>query len=95
MGKVTLCKLLQKLKFDLTTKWYMRKSESVLENEIHKVIWDFEIQTNHLIPVKRPDLKIVKKKRKITWRIVDFAVQANHRVKIVKNEKRDKYSDFA
>ena len=40
----------------------MRKSESVLENETHKPFWDFEIQTDHLIAVRRPDLVIINKK---------------------------------
>ena len=41
----------------------MHKPESVLENETHKILCDFEIQTDHLIPARRPDLTIVKKKR--------------------------------
>ena len=28
-----------------TTKWYMHKSESISENETHKILFDFEIQT--------------------------------------------------
>ena len=55
-----LCK---KLKFDHTTKWYMHKLESLLENKTHKILWDFEIQTNHLITARGPDLVIVEKKR--------------------------------
>ena len=38
--------------------------ESVLENEIHKVLWDFEIQTDHLITVRQSDQVINKKKKK-------------------------------
>ena len=30
----------------------MHKPESVLENEMHKIPWDFEIQTDHLIPAR-------------------------------------------
>ena len=41
-----LCK---KLKFDHMNKCYMHKSEPVLENQTHKLHWDFDIQTNHLI----------------------------------------------
>ena len=36
-----------KLKFDPTTKKYMHKPESVLENEMHKILWDFKVQTDH------------------------------------------------
>ena len=34
----------------------MNKPESILENEIHKILWDFAIQTDHLIPTRRSDL---------------------------------------
>ena len=37
--------------------------EFVLENEMHRLQWDFEILTNHLISARRPDLVIVNKKR--------------------------------
>ena len=35
----------------------MYKYESVPENETHKIIWYFEIQTYHLIQVRCPDLE--------------------------------------
>ena len=62
VGKVIYLELCKKLKFDLTTKCYMHKSESVRENETHKILWDFGIQTDHQIPTRRPELVIVKKK---------------------------------
>ena len=53
--------------------WYMHDQDSVFENETHNLLWDFEIQTDHLISARRSDLiKIYKKQR--TCRIVDFAV---------------------
>ena len=33
-------------------KWYMHNPESVLENETHKFLWDFDIQTDHLISTR-------------------------------------------
>ena len=42
-----------KFKFYHTNK-YMHNLEPVLENETHKVFWDFEIQTDHLISARRP-----------------------------------------
>ena len=91
MGKVSLLELCKKLKFDHTNKSYMPNPESVLENETHKLLWNFEIQTDHLISAGQPDLVIVNK-IKGTCRIVDFAVQRDHRVK--KKWKR-KYLDLA
>ena len=59
------------------------------------LLWDFEIQTDHLISARRPDLVIVNKKKKRTCRIVDFAVAAVHWVKLKESGKRDKYLDLA
>ena len=36
----------------------------VLENATHKLLWDFNIQTNHLIPARRPVLIIINNKKK-------------------------------
>ena len=36
----------------------------VLENDTHKLLWDFNIQTDHLIPARRPDLIIINKKKR-------------------------------
>ena len=50
-------------------KWYMHNPESVLENEKPKILWKFEIQTNHLISARWPNQVIVNKKKKDTCRI--------------------------
>ena len=52
-----------KFKFDHTNKWYMHNPEPVLENNTHKLLRDFDIHTDHLISVRRPDLIIINKKR--------------------------------
>ena len=63
----------------------------VLENNRHKLLWDFDIHTGQLIPARRPDLikieKKKKKKRERNCKIVDFAVPADQRIKL-KNLKR-------
>ena len=41
--KVIRMELCKKLKFDHTSKWNMHNPESVQENEMHKVLSDFEI----------------------------------------------------
>ena len=75
MGKVIHQKLCKKYELDHTNKWYMHYPESTLENET-----DFEIQTDHLISARRPDLVIVNKKR--TYQIVDLAIPADHRIRL-------------
>ena len=66
----------------------------VLENNTHKLLWDFDIHTDHLISSRRPDLIIINKKKR-TCKIVDFAVSADHRLKLKECEKKDKYLDLA
>ena len=48
-------KLRKRLNVYYITKWYTRKPESVLENDTYKVLWDFEIQTDHLIEDRLSD----------------------------------------
>ena len=36
----------------------------VLENDTRKLLWDFDIQTDHLISARRPNLIIINKKKK-------------------------------
>ena len=71
----------QKLKFDHASKWYIHNTKSVQENETHKVLWDFDIQTDHLISARRPDLMI--------------SIRTDHRVKLKESEKEVKYLDLA
>ena len=71
----------------------MHNPAAVLENNTHKLLWDFDIHTDHLISA-RPDLIIINKKKRIC-KIVDFAVPADHRIKLEEFEKKDKYLDLA
>ena len=43
----------------------MHNPESFLENETHKILCDFEIQTVHLILARWPDQKTVNEKREL------------------------------
>ena len=72
----------------------MHNPTPVLENDTHILLWDFDIQTDHLIPARRPDLIIINK-IKIIYKIVDFAVLVNHRIYLKESEKKDKYLNLA
>ena len=76
----------------------MYNPASVLENNTYKLLWDFDIHMDHLISARKPDLinkKKKKRKKKRTCKIVDFVVPADHRKKLKKCEKKDKYLDLA
>ena len=49
---------------------------------------------NHLFSARRPDLIVINNKKR-TYRIVDFAVPADHRIKQKECEKKHKYLDLA
>ena len=72
-------------------KWYLHNRTYILEDETHKLLWDFDIQTDHLISSRRLDLKKKKKKKKKkkTCKIVNFAVPAGHGIKLKESEKKD------
>ena len=93
VGKVIHKEMCRKFQFDHTNKWYMHNLAPVRKNDSHKLLWDFNIQTDHLILARRPDLVIINKKR--ICKIVDFAVPADHRINLKESEKKDKYLDLA
>ena len=87
----------KKFKFDHTNKWYMHNPPPVLENDTHKLLWDFDIQTDPRISARRPDLIIINNnnKKKRICKIVDFVVASDYRIKLKECEKKDKYLDLA
>ena len=94
VGKVIHLKMCKKFKFDHTNKWYMHNPAHILEYVTHKLLWDFDIHTDHLFSARRADLIIINKKRR-TCEIVDCAIPADHRIKLKECEKKDKYLDLA
>ncbi len=55
-----ICK---KFKFDNSNKRYMHNPASVLENDTHKLQWDFDIHMDHLISARIPDMIIINYKK--------------------------------
>ena len=72
----------------------MHNPESVQENDAHKLLWDFDIQTDHLTLARQPDLIIINKKKRMC-KIMGFAISADYKVKLKDSEKKDKYFNIA
>ena len=53
-------------------------------------MWDFSIQTDHLIEARRPDLVAVDKKDR-SCKIIDFAVPGDSRIEEKEKDKKEKY----
>ena len=63
VGKVIHWEIFRKFQFAHTNKWYMHNPAPVLEKYSHKLLWDFNIQADHLLQSRTPDLIIIHKKR--------------------------------
>ena len=73
--------------------WYEHRADKVAENDDVKLLWDFHIQTDHVIPSRRPDILIVKKKEASAI-IIDISVPGDTRIKDAEDTKILKYQDL-
>ena len=92
LGKIVHWKLSRKCNFEAGDKWYEYEPERVLENEDYKILWDFSVQTDHVIEARRPDLVVVDKER--SCKVIDFAVPGDSRIEEKEKDKIEKYQDF-
>ena len=94
VGKVIHWDICKKFKFDHTNKWYIHNPASVLENDAQTPmgLWHTDGSPN-LGQKTRPNNYQQQKKR--IWKIVDFAVPVDYRIKLKEFEKKDKYLDLA
>ena len=92
VGKEIHWEMCKKFKFDHSNKWYMHKPAHVINNT-HKLLWDFDIKTNHLISARRPDLIIINKKKREFVKL--WTIPNDHWIKLKESEKKDKYLDPA
>ena len=94
VGKGIYWELCKNWKFDHTSKWNTPKLESVHANKTYKLLWNFQVQTDHLTSARKLDWVIINKKKKKwgeTYRIVDFAVLADHRWIIKENKETNSW----
>ena len=56
-------------------------------------MWDFSIQTDHVVEARRPDLVVVDKKDR-SCKIIDFAVPGDIRTEEKEKDKIEKYKDW-
>ena len=71
----------------------VHEPESILDNEDYKILWDFSIQTDHVIEARRPDLVVVDKKER-SCEIIDFAVPGDSKIEEKEKDKIEKYQDL-
>ena len=52
----------------------MHNPVSVQENDTHKLLWDFDIQMDHLISTRRQDLIIINKKKRKSAKLSTYCL---------------------
>ena len=81
--------LLGKCGFSRVDKWFEHQPETVLENNDYKLLWYYNIQTDHQISARRPDL-VVTNKQQQTCQIIHIAVPEDTAAKAKEEEKLEK-----
>ena len=74
----------------------MNKPAPILEKDTHKLLWDFDIHTDHLISARRSELIIINKKKREFAKLSTLLSQlTTDRIKLKECEKKYKYLDLA
>ena len=81
--------------YNLPIHWkpWLHKPEMISENDDVKILWDMEIQTDRIIPGRRPDIVVVNKTKREAV-IIDIAVPNDRNCKAKEQEKIEKYQDL-
>ena len=74
-------------------RWYEHNVESVIENDIVKILWDVCIQVDRQIEYQRPDIVVMEKNTKKCL-IIDVACPVDNNLILKRNEKLDNYSEL-
>ena len=93
MGKALHWDIFRKKGLYVPEKWYQHKPLLCTKNESFKILWNFNIQTDHTIEHRGPDIIIIDKTNKKA-QIVDFAVLADNLMEISQQRKIENYQDL-
>ena len=74
-------------------KLYEHAPDSVSEDDEAKLMWDVNMQSDHAIEARRPDIVVVNKQEQ-KFTIIDIAIPADKRIGEQENEKIEKYQDL-
>ena len=79
---------------DQITPWYKHQPSPVEENGRVKILWDFQVQTDHCLQHNKPDI-IVVDKTKNEANIIDIAIPNDYRIAQKRLEKIRNYTDLS
>ena len=79
VGKKVHWEVSKRCGLDVNEKWYEHEPNGVSENNDFDILWDFEVQIDHVIEARLPDMTVTDKKNNIC-KIIDFAVLYDSRL---------------
>ena len=85
--------LSKKYGLDVDNKWYYHRPEKVVENDVVKILWDFNIQTDRIIEHHRPGITVIDKTSRKCL-VVDVAIPGDQNVAKKEFEKINNYSEL-
>ena len=79
---------------DTSVAWYSHEPFPVIENDVIKVLWDFDIQTDKHVTSNRPDIVIVDKKEK-SLKLIDVPIPNDVNIVSKRIEKIESYANLS
>ena len=79
---------------DTSVAWYNHEPLPVIENDVIKVLWDFDIETDKHVTSNRPDIVIVDKKEK-SLKLIDVSIPNDINIVSKRIEKIEKYANLS
>ena len=77
----------------MVRKFDLRKVESVIENDIVKILWNVCIQVDRQIEHRKPDILVIEKNTNKCM-IIDVTCPVDNNLILKRNEKLDNYSEL-
>jgi len=79
---------------DKITPWYQHQPRPVEENDRVKILWNFQVQTDHRLQHIKPDIMVVDKTNNEA-NIIDVAIPNDYRIAQKRLEKIRNYTDLS
>ena len=93
IARIVHLELCQKFGLIGEVKWYYHKPAIVVENDRIKILSDFNIQADHVIQHRKPDIVVLyKNERKCHF--IDIAVPGDKRTELKEQEKIYNYTEL-
>ena len=91
IARIVHLELCQKFGLVGKVKWFNHKPAIVVENDRVKIFWDFNIQTDHVIQHRRPNIVVLYKTER-KCHLIDIAVPGDKKIELKEHEKKNNYS---